>query len=60
MPRTTIVLRDAIDKQVREIAEQRDRSRSYVINEAITFYLEHRNDNNGKRPTTKKAKAIQV
>lgn len=54
MARTTIVIKDAIDQQVRELADKRDRSRNYIINEAITFYLEHRNDFNGVKPTTKK------
>jgi predicted transcriptional regulator len=54
MPRTTIVINDAADKAVREVAEQRDRSRNYIINEAISFYLEHRNDHNGSKPSPKK------
>jgi predicted DNA-binding protein len=54
MPRTTIVIKEAADKAVREIAEKRDRSRNYVINEAIAFYLEHRNDYNGSKPIPKK------
>jgi len=54
MPRTSIVLTTATDKELRDIAEQRDRSRNYVINEAISFYLLHRNDHNGAKPTPKK------
>lgn len=54
MARTTIVIKDSVDQQLRELAEKRDRSRNYVISEAITFYLEHRNDFNGVKPTTKK------
>ena len=54
MPRTTIVLKDAADAAVREIAEKRDRSRNYVIAEAIDFYLKHRDSYVNGSPARKR------
>jgi predicted transcriptional regulator len=54
MPRTTIVLKDALDLKVREVAKERDRSRNYIISEAIAFYLEQHYPQNGTKPATRK------
>lgn len=57
--RTTVVIKDAYDKEVRELAEVRDRSRNYIINEAIGFYLEHLNNFNGKEPQPRKKAQVE-